>query len=46
MDIEGLGEKLVDQLVEANLVHRMADIYTLDLNTLSQLDRMATKRCV
>ncbi|MGB2831370.1 MAG: NAD-dependent DNA ligase LigA [Methylotenera sp.] len=43
MDIEGLGEKLVDQLVEAKLVHRMADIYTLDLSTLSQLDRMATK---
>jgi DNA ligase (NAD+) len=43
MDIEGLGEKLVDQLVEANLVHSLADIYKLDLNTLSNLDRMATK---
>ncbi len=43
MDIEGLGEKLVDQLVEANLVHTLADIYKLDLNTLSNLDRMATK---
>jgi DNA ligase (NAD+) len=43
MDIEGLGEKLVDQLVEANLVHTLADIYQLNLGTLSNLDRMATK---
>jgi len=43
MDIEGLGEKLVDQLVEANLVHTLADIYQLNLNVLSNLDRMATK---
>ncbi len=43
MDIEGLGEKLADQLVEANLVHTLADIYKLDLSTLSHLDRMATK---
>ncbi|MDP3818359.1 MAG: NAD-dependent DNA ligase LigA [Methylotenera sp.] len=43
MDIEGLGEKLVDQLVEANLVHTLADIYHLDLHTLINLDRMATK---
>lgn len=43
MDIEGLGEKLVDQLVEANLVHTLADIYKLDLNTLSNLERMANK---
>lgn len=43
MDIEGLGEKLVDQLVEANLVHTLSDIYSLDLPTLSNLDRMAEK---
>jgi len=43
MDIEGLGDKLVDQLVEANLVHTLADIYKLDLDTLSNLDRMANK---
>jgi DNA ligase (NAD+) len=43
MDIEGLGDKLVDQLVEANLVHTLADIYKLDLNTLSNLERMANK---
>jgi DNA ligase (NAD+) len=43
MNIEGLGEKLVDQLVEANLVHTLADIYQLNLNVLSNLDRMAVK---
>lgn len=43
LDIEGLGEKLVDQLVEAETVHTPADIYQLDLPTLSQLERMAEK---
>jgi DNA ligase (NAD+) len=43
MDIEGLGEKLVDQLVEANLVHRLDDIYRLDVATLANLERMAQK---
>lgn len=43
LDIEGLGEKLVDQLVEADLVHTLADIYLLDLPTLANLERMAEK---
>ncbi len=43
MDIEGLGDKLVDQLVEANLVHNLADIYSLDITTLSSLERMGEK---
>lgn len=43
LDIEGLGEKLVDQLVAAKLVHTLADIYQLDLTTLSQLERMGEK---
>ncbi|HEU4708088.1 MAG TPA: NAD-dependent DNA ligase LigA [Methylophilaceae bacterium] len=43
MDIEGLGEKLVDQLVDANLVRDLADIYKLDLETLANLERMAVK---
>lgn len=43
MNIEGLGEKLVDQLVEAQLVNTVADLYTLNLDVLSQLDRMAVK---
>ncbi|HEX7811595.1 MAG TPA: NAD-dependent DNA ligase LigA [Burkholderiales bacterium] len=43
MDIEGLGEKLVDQLVEQGLVTTLADIFRLDLPTLSSLERMAEK---
>jgi len=43
MDIEGLGEKLVDQLVEAQLVKRLDDIYKLDVATLAGLERMAQK---
>lgn len=43
MDVEGLGEKLVDQLVDAGLVRNPADLYRLDLSTLAGLDRMAEK---
>ncbi|HEX4330565.1 MAG TPA: NAD-dependent DNA ligase LigA [Usitatibacter sp.] len=43
MDIEGLGDKLVDQLVEANLVRTPADLYKLGLSQLAELERMAEK---
>jgi len=43
MDIEGLGEKLVEQLVDAGLVHTPADLYRLDPATLAGLDRMGEK---
>ncbi|MDT3707963.1 MAG: NAD-dependent DNA ligase LigA [Thiobacillus sp.] len=43
MDIEGLGDKLVDQLVDRGLVHTPADVYDLDLETLAGLERMAEK---
>jgi DNA ligase (NAD+) len=43
MDIEGLGEKLVDQLVDAGLVRTPADIYRLDTGKLAALERMADK---
>ena len=43
LDIEGLGDKLVDQLVERGLVHTPADLYRLNLSTLASLDRMAEK---
>lgn len=43
MDIEGFGEKLVEQLVDHNLTHTLADIYRLDLKALAELDRMAEK---
>ncbi len=43
MDIEGMGEKLADQLVEAGLVKSLDDIYKLDAATLARLERMAQK---
>ncbi|MES2548054.1 MAG: NAD-dependent DNA ligase LigA [Pseudomonadota bacterium] len=43
LDIEGMGEKLADQLVEANLVKTLDDIYKLDVATLASLERMAQK---
>ncbi len=43
MDIEGLGEKLVDQLVDGGLVRSLPDIYALQVEQLAQLPRMAEK---
>lgn len=43
LDIEGLGEKIVDQLVDGNLVRTPADLYGLELGVLSGLERMAEK---
>jgi DNA ligase (NAD+) len=43
LDIEGLGEKLVDQLVEGNVIKTLPDLYRLGLVALSSLDRMADK---
>lgn len=43
LDIEGLGEKLVDQLVERGLVETVDGLYDLDADTLAGLDRMAEK---
>ena len=43
MDIEGLGEKLVDQLVDNDLVKTPADLYRLDAASLAGLERMAEK---
>ncbi len=43
MDIEGLGDKLVDALVEKELVEHPGDLYTLDLDTLAGLERMGQK---
>src|SRR5258706_1707183 len=43
MDIEGLGDKLVDQLVELDLVKNPADLYALDVATLENLERMGEK---
>ncbi|MDP1644028.1 MAG: NAD-dependent DNA ligase LigA [Thiobacillus sp.] len=43
MDIEGLGDKLVDQLVDRGLVRTPANVYKLNLETLAGLERMAEK---
>ena len=43
MDIEGLGEKLVDQLVDQDLVHTPADLYRLDVERLAGLERMGER---
>jgi DNA ligase (NAD+) len=43
MDIEGLGEKLVDQLVDGAIVKTPADLYKLSLPALANLERMAEK---
>jgi DNA ligase (NAD+) len=43
MDIDGLGDRLVDQLVEAGLVNDVGNLYRLDVEALAGLERMAEK---
>jgi DNA ligase (NAD+) len=43
MDIEGLGDKLVDQLVDQGVIRTLPDLYRLGLMALIALDRMAEK---
>ena len=43
LDIEGLGEKIVDQLVDLNLVRTPADLYHLGFTALANLERMGDK---
>lgn len=43
MDIDGLGDKIVDQLVDLNLVRTPADLYRLGFSALANLDRMGEK---
>jgi DNA ligase (NAD+) len=43
MDVEGLGDKLVDQLIDENIIHSLPDLYRLDVATLAALERMAEK---
>ncbi|HLV94461.1 MAG TPA: NAD-dependent DNA ligase LigA [Candidatus Acidoferrales bacterium] len=43
MNIDGLGEKIVEQLLDKGLVKDFADLYKLDLETLANLERMAEK---
>lgn len=43
MDVEGLGDQLVEQLVDKNVITTPADFYKLGLTALAELDRMADK---
>jgi DNA ligase (NAD+) len=43
LDIEGLGDKLVDQLVDADVVRSLPDLYKLGLASLNALERMGAK---
>jgi DNA ligase (NAD+) len=46
MDVEGLGDKLVDQLVDAGLINSLPELYKLGLAKLAALDRMGDKSAV
>ena len=43
MDIEGLGDVLVEKLVDLGFVRDVADLYSLDVETIANLERMAEK---
>ena len=43
MDVEGLGDKLVDQLIEANVIRTLPELYKLGLANLTALERMGEK---
>ena len=43
MNIDGLGEKIVEQLVDQKIVKDFADLYSLKLETVAELERMAEK---
>lgn len=43
MDIDGVGGKLIEQLVDRELIHTPADLFKLDLTALTRLERMGTK---
>ena len=43
MDIEGLGDRLIDQLLRLNLVNSLSDLYRLTREDLFQFDRMGDK---
>jgi DNA ligase (NAD+) len=44
MDIEGLGDRYIDSLVEADLIHGVADLYRLTLDDLLKMKRLADER--
>ena len=46
VEVDGLGEKLIDQLVDSGVVSTLPDLYKLGLTALVQLDRMAEKSAI
>ena len=46
MDIDGLGEKLVEQLVDEKLINNSSDLYQLSVEALASLERMGTKSAI
>ena len=44
MDIEGVGEKLIDQLVDQGLINTVDDLFRLDQATIASLERMGENR--
>ena len=46
MNIDGLGDKLIEQLVEKGLINNVSDLYTLTQVQLAELDRMAEKSAI
>jgi DNA ligase (NAD+) len=46
VEVDGLGEKLIDQLVDSGVVHTLPDLYKLGLTALVQLERMAEKSAI
>nr|MDJ0957579.1 NAD-dependent DNA ligase LigA [Arenicellales bacterium] len=43
MDIEGLGDKIVDQLIDSEIVHDLGDLYFLSVEQLANMERLAQK---
>ncbi len=43
LDVEGLGDQLIEQLVDKGVIHTAADLYCLDADALANLDRMGVK---
>lgn len=43
LDIDGLGDKIIDQLVDAKRIHTVADLFSLNIEQLAGLERMASK---
>lgn len=43
MDIEGLGDALLNKLVEKNMIKTAADIYSLDFGKIAEMDKMGKK---